>query len=81
MKMITCPILGRRAVSEFVVGGVLECEPAELGETSAADWVYRRNSVPMERTEWWFHSASQMWFTVKRDTAADTILQVQAADE
>ena len=79
MKIIDCPIIGRRAVSEFTIGGVLAPEPADLGEYTAAAWVYDRNSVPMQRTEWWFHGATQLWFTVRRDTASDEILEVRPA--
>ncbi len=79
MKTIDCPLLGRRAVSEFTVSGVLAPEPAELGAHSAARWVYERNSVPGERNEWWFHGPSQLWFVVRRDTASDAILEVRRA--
>lgn len=79
MKTIDCPILGRCAVSEFVIRGVLECEPEQLGDRSPGNWVFERHSLPMVRTEWWFHTASQMWFTVRRDTGSDEILEVSAA--
>jgi heterotetrameric sarcosine oxidase delta subunit len=79
MKTINCPLLGWRPVSEFTAAGVLEPEPADLGEMSAAQWVFERNNVPMRRTEWWYHGATQLWFKVLRDTATDTIIDVTTA--
>ena len=54
-------------------------DPADLGEMSAAQWVFERNNVPMRRTEWWYHGATQLWFKVLRDTATDTIIDVTTA--
>ncbi len=79
MKYADFPLLGRRPFTEFSISGVLEPEPAELGEWTAARWVFERTSVPRERVEWWYHGASRLWFRVRRDTGSDTILGIEPA--
>jgi sarcosine oxidase subunit delta len=79
MKHIDFPVLGVRPATEFVVGGVLEPEPAELGDTAPGAWVFDRNSVPMQRQEWWYHTGTQLWFLVDRDTGSDEILAIKLA--
>lgn len=79
MKYADFPLLGRRPVTEFQTSGVLEPEPAELGEWTPGRWVYERQSVPRERTEWWYHTPSHLWFKVRRDTGTDVILAIEPA--
>ena len=81
MKTIDCPLLGRRPVGEFTISGVLEPERSELTDTTAARWAFERFSVPTERVEWWYHGSSQRWFMVRRNTASNEILSVEAAHE
>lgn len=79
MKIIDCPIIGPRAISEFTISGVLEPEPADLGATTPGAWVFERRSVPGERTEWWYHNPTQLWFRVRRHTGSDEITNVEVA--
>lgn len=79
MKYLDCPVIGRRPISEFSVGGVLEPEPEDLGEFTPARWAFERTSLPLVRTEWWFHNPSHCWFQVSRDTATETIHDVVLA--
>ena len=79
MKYIDLPALGRRPSSEFVVAGVLDPEPAELDGITPGEWVFNRQSVPMRRSEWWYHSPTQLWFMVERDTATDEVFEVSLA--
>ena len=81
MKYIDFPILGRRPSTEFTIAGVLNPEPAELEGVTPGEWVFNRNSVPMQRTEWWYHTSSQLWFMVERDTASDVVLAVSLAGD
>ncbi|MGR9089623.1 MAG: sarcosine oxidase subunit delta [Gammaproteobacteria bacterium] len=81
MKMIDAPKLGPRPATEFIIAGMLEPEPAELDGITAGEWVFNRTSLPRERTEWWYHTPSQLWFLVTRDTASDRVLAVQFADD
>ena len=75
MKIMTCPINGPRAVSEFVYGGELRAQPDPQHATDAqwADYVFNRNSVPAVKKEWWCHTPSGVWFIAERDTVSDTI--------
>jgi sarcosine oxidase subunit delta len=79
MKYIDFPILGRRPSTEFSVAGVLEPEPAELDDVTPGQWVFDRESVPMQRREWWYHTPTQLWFIVERNTASDEVLAVSLA--
>lgn len=79
MRYVDFPLLGTRPVTEFQTAGVLEPEPAELGDWTAGRWVYERTSLPRERTEWWYHGPSRLWFKVRRDTGTDAVLAVELA--
>lgn len=79
MKYIDFPVLGRRPSTEFSVAGVLDPEPAELDGITPGAWVFDRSSVPMRRQEWWYHTPTQLWFMVERDTASDEVLGVSLA--
>ena len=79
MKFLDCPHLGKRPISEFVFGGNVDPEPANL-EISPSKWAFEQDSRPMERTEWWYHEPSQIWFRVKRDTMSNRIIQVSDHD-
>ena len=80
MKYIDFPTLGRRPSSEFVVAGILAPEPAELNDgVSPGEWVFNRNSIPKRRTEWWYHTPTQLWFLVERHTATDEVFGVSLA--
>jgi sarcosine oxidase, subunit delta len=75
MKLMTCPINGPRAISEFACGGeVLSMpDPQAASDASWADYVFNRNSLPAVKAEWWCHTPSGVWFIAERDTATDTI--------
>ena len=75
MKLMTCPINGPRAISEFAYGGEVRSmpDPQEAGDARWADYVFNRNSLPAVKAEWWCHTPSGVWFIVERDTATDTI--------
>jgi sarcosine oxidase, subunit delta len=75
MKLMTCPINGDRAISEFVCGGELRPmpDPASVSDADWADYVFNRNSSPAVKQEWWCHTPSGVWFIAERDTASDSI--------
>ena len=54
MKLMTCPINGRRAISEFAYGGELRemPDPAIASDQAWADYVFNRSGVPGVKTEW-----------------------------
>jgi sarcosine oxidase, subunit delta len=77
MKLMTCPINGRRAISEFAYGGELRemPDPATVSDQAWADYVFNRSGVPGVKREWWCHTPSGVWFIAERDTRTDTILR------
>ena len=77
MRWINAPLLGRRPVTEFTINGILEAEPESIDDRLPGEWVFDRSSLPMVRTEWWYHGASQQWFLVDRDTNSDEIHNVR----
>jgi len=76
MKFLECPNLGKRPITEFNFGGVLEAEPAVL-DMPAGRWAFEQDSRPMIRSEWWYHRASNQWFVVERDTAKNLLIRIQ----
>jgi sarcosine oxidase, subunit delta len=77
MKLMTCPINGRRAITEFAYGGELRemPEPAAVSDQAWAEYVFNRSGVPGVKQEWWCHTPSGVWFIAERDTATDTIVR------
>jgi sarcosine oxidase, subunit delta len=77
MKLMTCPINGRRAISEFAYGGELRemPDPARASDQVWADYVFNRSGVPGVKKEWWCHTPSGVWFIAERDTTTDEVLQ------
>ena len=77
MKLMTCPINGRRAISEFAYGGEVRemPDPALVSDEAWADYVFNRSGVPGVKQEWWCHTPSGVWFIAERDTTNDTILR------
>jgi sarcosine oxidase subunit delta len=75
MKLMTCPINGPRAISEFVCAGEVRDmpDPATSSDALWADYVFNRNAVPAVKQEWWCHTPSGVWFIAERDTSSDTI--------
>ncbi|MFI4895347.1 MAG: sarcosine oxidase subunit delta [Steroidobacterales bacterium] len=75
MKLMTCPINGPRAISEFAYGGEWRepPDPQILDDRRWADYVFNRNSLPALKREWWCHTPSGVWFIAERDTATDRI--------
>jgi sarcosine oxidase subunit delta len=77
MKVMTCPINGPRAISEFACAGELRepPDPERAGDAAWADYVFNRNSLPGIKQEWWCHTPSGVWFIAERDTASDSIVR------
>jgi len=75
MKIMTCPINGPRAISEFAYGGEVRQmpDPSATSDAAWADYVFNRNSLPGVKQEWWCHTPSGVWFIAERDTSTDTI--------
>lgn len=77
MKIMTCPINGPRAISEFVYWGEVRLmpDPQIADDATWADYVFNRNGAPSIRQEWWCHTLSNTWFIAERNTKTDEILR------
>lgn len=77
MKIMTCPVNGSRAISEFAYGGEIRPmpDPAKCSDDEWADYVFNRNGAPGVKREWWCHVPSNTWFVAERDTARDVVLR------
>ncbi len=74
MKLMTCPINGPRAISEFTYGGELrEMPDPTTSDAVWASYVFNRTGIPGIKREWWCHTPSGVWFIAERDTTTDTI--------
>ena len=77
MKLMTCPINGRRVISEFAYAGEVRemPDPGAASDQAWADYVFNRSGVAGVKKEWWCHTPSGVWFIAERDTTTDTILR------
>ena len=83
MKLMTCPINGPRAISEFTYGGEIRPmpDPATASDDQWVDYVYNRNGAPGVKKEWWCHTPSNTWFIAERDTEKDRVLRTYLVGE
>ncbi len=83
MKLIHCPVIGARPISEFVYGGELRPPLLDADGHSAAwtDYVFNRNGAPGVLREWWFHRPSGRWFVLERDTVTNAVQRVVPTEE
>lgn len=77
MKIMTCPINGARAISEFVYGGEVRQmpDPHTVDDATWANYVFNRTGVAGIKQEWWCHTPSNTWFIAERNTQTDQILR------
>jgi len=77
MKIMTCPVNGPRAVTEFAYAGELRgmLDPDSSTDSAWADYVFNKSGAAGVKREWWCHTPSGVWFIAERDTATDTILR------
>ena len=75
MKIMTCPVNGPRAISEFAYGGEARemPDPNAASDVEWADYVFNRNGASGIKREWWCHTPSGVWFIAERDTARDVV--------
>ena len=80
--LLACPHCGERSVYEFRAGGEMNRRPA--GSVSPQEWahyLYMRNNVAGEQTEWWFHRLGcRRWLIGVRDTRTNTVVELRDAD-
>ena len=83
MKLLHCPHIGPRPVSEFTYGGeaTAEPDPDASDDRTWADHVFNVNGEPGIRREWWHHGPSGIWFILERDTLTDTVVRFLDKEE
>jgi sarcosine oxidase, subunit delta len=76
MKIMTCPINGKRPISEFYYWGAIRNmpDPDNCIDDEWAAYIYNRNGAPAIKKEFWCHTPSNTWFVAERDTQADLII-------
>lgn len=79
MKLIDCPTLGLRPSTEFIYNGIVD-EINDEQETKVSDFFYKDGTADT-KLEWWYHTPSQNWFIIKRNTRNDQITSVVFATE
>lgn len=77
MKLLTCPINGSRPIQEFTYGGAVRDMPAPdaVNDEQWGDYVFHRNGYPEVKREWWYHTASGVWFIAERDVVNDVFVR------
>lgn len=67
---------------EFRAGGEMNRRPD--GSVSSREWahyLYMRNNVAGEQTEWWFHRLGcRRWLIGVRDTRTNTVIELRDAN-
>lgn len=81
MKLMHCPGIGFRPLTEYVFGGEVRTMPdtETCSDGEWADYVYNRQGVPGTKHEWWFHQPSGTWLIVERNTTKDDVLNTWLA--
>ena len=77
MKILTCPVNGPRPIQEFHFGGSFRPLPDldDMTDDQWADYVFNRNGEPGVKTEWWYHTASGVWFLADRNNETDDVVR------
>ena len=77
MKLMSCPVNGLRAISEFIYWGEMRVSPNPdtCTDDEWANYVFNRNGSPGIKREWWCHTPSNTWFIAERDTLEDRVLR------
>ena len=50
-------------------------DPSACAGEQWADYVFNRTGEPGTRREWWYHSASSVWFIAERDVIRDEVVR------
>lgn len=76
MKLLDCPLIGQRAISEFDYVGEVRIPPVDGNATVWADYVFNRQGAPGILRERWYHRPTGNWFIFDRDTLTDEVIAV-----
>lgn len=80
MKIMPCPLNGKRNISEFSYGGEVKTRPLPgAGAVMVADYLFLKDNRAGVTREWWCHLPTSYWFIVERDLVSDRILRTYPA--
>lgn len=74
MKIMTCPLNGRRNISEFQFLGAVRDTSEPTAEGLVRHLFFAPNPLGLLR-EWWRHTPSNTVFIAERDLTTDQILR------
>ena len=74
MKLLECPVIGKRPISEFDYLGEVRVPPSDATEAVWADYVFNRNGAPGVLRERWYHRPTGHWIIIDRNTLTDEII-------
>ena len=82
MKLLDCPLNGKRNISEFVCGGdvAISPDPRTSSDAEWADHVFMHDNRAGVVREWWLHVPTAYWFIAERDTRTDEIVATYPAE-
>jgi len=62
MKLLDCPLIGRRPISEFDYVGEVRKPPVDCDTETWAGFVFNRQGAPSVLRERWYHRPTGYWF-------------------
>ncbi|TCK07208.1 sarcosine oxidase subunit delta [Marinobacterium mangrovicola] len=74
MKLLDCPDIGKRPISEFDYLGEIRIPPSDADEATWADYVFNRDNAPGVLRERWYHRPTGRWFILERNTLTDEVV-------
>ena len=78
MLLLSCPNCGDRNASEFRYGGPLNPRPVDPEKAEEDSWIrylYLQTNTMEHETEWWYHTASGIWFLADRNNETDEVVR------
>jgi len=73
MKLLDCPVIGKRPISEFDYMGEIRIPPVDADEKTWSEYVFNRKGAPCSLKEAWYHRPTGRWYVVVRNTVTDEI--------
>ena len=83
MKMMICPLNGRRKISEFVCGREVKevPDPFTCSDQAWAAHLFMEKHVSGEVCEWWMHAPTCYWFIARRNTITEEMIQTYTVED
>ena len=83
MKIMTCPLNGRRNIAEFICGREVKemPDPSTCSDETWAAHLFLEDNVAGEVVEWWMHAPTSYWFIARRNTVTEEIIKTYTVEE